>query len=241
MSALGVLALLAASPVGIHVEEAGEVSLREAAVLATDLGRQVEARMGRRALVEDPTWRACSEPAACRRQLLEGGLAPTWVFLRLFGGPTKLRVIAERVERHAGHSGHSGGGLVVEQNVPRDPELWGEALGAVAAELFPEPPLGSEAPRGLVEVPAEPPVEVGPRLAPWIAVGSGVVLASVGVGFGLSSHGATRQILERPLSDADYRDARARADGHGTAANVIFGAAAVALVTAAVIWTLEGW
>src|SRR5688572_8419299 len=106
--------LLVGSGVGVHLEELGEMPLAEASSFADRLAEAIEARTGRRAVLDDPLWPACKESNRCVDAIRARTETEDVVLLRLYKGPTKIRLIAERLSLDGLRDAR------LEENVPHD-------------------------------------------------------------------------------------------------------------------------
>jgi hypothetical protein len=96
------------------------------------------------------------------------------IAVRLLGGLTLIRVVADRGELHT------------ELDLPLDQELWFEPLESIAEKLFPEAAVLSPV---VVETPPPPP-ERERSLTPFVVLGASAVVAVTGIAFGIASKNA---------------------------------------------------
>jgi hypothetical protein len=234
------LALISAS-VALRVEDARGVSADDQAAILAAFSEAIAARSGRDAAVDRA---ACKKKDRCLAEVAQRVQAEDVVFLRMLGVPTRIRIIAER--EAAKFSAKKTG----EIDLPRTRDAWTPALASLAEALF-EPkalPMVRETPpieekKEIALVAANP--QTGQedslrRYAPWIAIGAGAAAFAVGSVFGLSSRGARADALE-PIErdETEFRDLEDRAQGHGLAANILFGAAVVGVGTGVVLLVIE--
>lgn len=233
MGAATLLALLAAATsVGLKLEETDQLAFEDATELTGALAKRVEARSGRTVVVDDPVWSSCAGDERCLDQVRARTGGGDVVLLSIFGGLSRARVVAERSRPGEASPTH------VERDVPRDRKSWGPALDDLARALFPEAPEppGPEPIVGtsLDPTPSTPKLE-GTRWAPWIAVGAGVALAGAGAAFGVSSAQARADSADPNLADPAFEALADRTQAHAIAADALFGAATVAVVTGVVL------
>jgi hypothetical protein len=226
---LGLLALGAG--VGLHLDQFAELSLEEASRVSLRLGEHLELRAGGQAVLDDPVWPECTRADRCLDDLRSRTQAKELVFLRVFGGPTKIRLIAERLEPN-------GKSTTAQRNLPRDREPWPEELASLALELYPTP-LAREG-EELVQAPIGRSVEADTgSYYPLIPIGAALVLAGVGVGFGLSSASASDRIMSVQLGNEEYESELTRSEDHRVVAFVLFGSALVAVITGVILWVAD--
>lgn len=241
LPAIGFLLIVPSSAgLGVHVEQVVDLSLGDATSIATVLGDAIGLRTGRPVEVDDPLAPPCGLPTRCLGEVAARTHAGELIYLRLIGGVTKIRVVAERLNR--------AGQKVTEAtvNLAVDRRDWPTSLDRLARRLFPEA-LGSPpgVVRGAVGRPAtaEPGVAraTGPsgieRAAPWLLIGLGVATGVAGTVLGRSASSARDSIETLRLSDDEYVDTLDRMRSHGTAANVLFGVAAGSALTG-LVWLL---
>jgi hypothetical protein len=83
------------------------------------------------------------------------------------------------------------------------------------------------------------PARKGGRLWTWIAGGAAVAAAGAGVGLGVAANGAAAQTAMPPMGVTPAQQASS-AQGLATGANVAYGVAGAAAVTAVVLFFIEG-
>src|SRR5687768_6087322 len=134
MLAVSLGLLLVGSGVSIHLEELGEMPLEQASSFADGLAEAIEARTARRAVLDDPLWPECRDADRCVDAIRARTKTDDVVLLRLYSGPTKIRLYAERLSLDGLRDAR------IEENVPKEHAEWGPPIDKVAAQLFPEPP-----------------------------------------------------------------------------------------------------
>jgi hypothetical protein len=123
-------ALILGARIGLYVEDHVGV----AAQRADRVTQEVQAALGRlsgAAIAVEPPFR-CDSEDRCVGEIRTRTRADEVVMLRMFAGPTRIRLLAERVAI-AGRTAVSA-----EAELKQDEETWKSALDAVAATLFPE-------------------------------------------------------------------------------------------------------
>ena len=229
---VGLTLLLLGAGVGLHFEQVAELSLEDASAVAIQLGQAPAPRVGGAAALDDPLWPECGRRDRCVEEVRQRTGASELVYLRVLGGPTKIRLIAERLQPGRAHP-------PLTRTLPRDQPSWAAELAELAAALYPEvlpPPPEDPA---LVAIPP-PPAPESNAWVPLVPIGVGVAVAGVGVGFGLSSR-STRETLETTsLPEAEYQDGLSKMRTHGLVANVLLGTAVVAVATGLVLWLTGG-
>lgn len=220
---------------GVHLEEVVDLPLRDAGEVADALAQAAELRAGVPARVDDPLAPPCFRRRSprCVGDVAARTGADHLVFVRLIGGVTRIRILAERTD--------PGGRVVAEQtvNIARDGAGWARDLDRLAGALFPRRVgVAAERQNGpeLVVAPEERPSEASP-VAPWVVLGVGVASGAAGVAFGQSSASARDRIENQTLTGEAYGEQVSRMRDHGTAANVLFGISAGAILTG-VVWLL---
>ena len=228
------LALLFATSVEVRVEDARGVSSDEARTIAEGLRAAIAERSGSDVVIQSKS--PCGQTPSCIAELMKSG-ATDFVFVRLIGVPTRIRLIADRAGAQESRS---------EVDLTRARGSWPVVFGGVAEHLFPEPPppppaaiVAPPPPPAIAPPPLEPVAEEGPNYAPWLLAGAGVVVLAVGVGFGASSRGARSAAANEPHTDEELADLEDRAIGHGIAANVMFGVGGAGVLGAVIWWLID--
>lgn len=242
MSALVSLSLLAVTAgAGIHLEEVGELPLEDAVSVVSALARALEGHRGEPAVIDDPSWSQCEARDRCVQDLRGRTQAEELVFVRVFGGPSLIHVILERVSLEARENRTFE--LDLERVGTREPGRWTGPLARAVGALFPEagPPKRSRELSLAEPGPAPEPRERSLLRAalPWIALGAGAACGGAGVYFGTSSADAKEELESGIFLGGEYDALSSRLEGHGLAANVLFGAAAGLVVTGVVLFLVD--
>lgn len=218
------LMVILAAPVGVQIDEIGELSREDAVSLVDELARAITRSTRRDAVwIETPS-------LACRTALTscgERGRAGLVLHVRAFAGLRYLRLELER-------EGEGLDAAKTSLDLVREPELWPAPLEALVRGLIPA--LPAEAPVG-----SAPPPAPERTLRPWVLWAGGAALLGLGIGFGASS-AAARTRASRPLgpeSEAIYLDAADRAQSHAIVADLSFALSALTLAAGGVIYWLE--
>jgi hypothetical protein len=163
--------------------------------------------------------------AAIARRIGEANAKSEPVSIRVFGGLTVTRVIADRGEVHA------------EIDVPIDRELWIDPLEALASKLFPEGTWSKVQVTAQDVVPLVPPAVVPKQssIAPWIVFSASAIVLGAGIAFGISSRNARNASQVVPPAE-DFDRLADRAQTHGITADVLFFSATAGAVAG--IWLL---
>jgi hypothetical protein len=233
---LPALVLVAMSAVEVRVEDARGVSGDEARAIADGLKSAIAERLQLEVAIESKS--PCGQTPACLEQLMKSG-ATDFVFVRLIGVPTRIRLIVERLGARDARS---------EVDLTRARGSWSVVFGGVAEHLFPEPPVAPPPPvvaapppppPSIAPPPIVPPPEDGPNLAPWLLAGAGVAVLAVGIGFGVSSRSARSSAANEPHTTEELESLEDRAIGHGIAANVMFGVGGAGVLGGLIWWLVE--
>ncbi|MBK6683772.1 MAG: hypothetical protein IPG45_04810 [Deltaproteobacteria bacterium] len=224
----GLTLLLLGAGVGLHLEQVAELSLEDATAVAIQLGQALEPRVGGPANLDDPLWPECGRGDRCADEVRQRTGAAELVYLRVLGGPTKIRVIAERLQPGQPHP-------PITRTLPRDQPSWAQELAELATALYPEVLPAPPPEPALVALPPAP-APAANRWVPLVPIGVGVALAGVGVGFGLSSRSARDTLETTSLSDEEYQQGLSTMQTHGLVANLLLGTAVVAVAAGVVLW-----
>jgi hypothetical protein len=220
--------MLVATPVGVEIDEIGELSREDATALVDELARAIARVSGRDALwIESPALPCRNAMTRC----VERDRAGLLLHVRAFAG---LRFLRLEVEREGGEPAKS------TLDLPREPDLWPAPLEALVRALVPklqkfDPsllPMASAAPA------SEPPSLI-PPLSLFAASG---VAAAIAIGFGISSLEA-RNHASSPLSadlDVVYQREADRAQSHAVIADVSWAIAAGAALGGGLWLWIEG-
>lgn len=182
----------------LHVEGRAGVSAHQTDALAKELADA----LGRKTRLEIVAHAGPSERAAER------------VTVRVFGGITKLRVIADRTSVH-------GTELHVETELPGALEGRAEALDRFVEQLFPLPSLAPDptAARVAVEAP-------GPPAAVWALEGASVVASGAAIALLVSAISVRSDLEGSPHTSPEVEDLHGTMVGRTVAAGALAGAAA---------------
>jgi hypothetical protein len=85
-----------------------------------------------------------------------------------------------------------------------------------------------------------PPKSGGKRVFTWVAAGGAVVAGGVGAGLGVMAGGASSELLGSQHSRQDADALKGKAESMALGANVAYGVAAAAAVTAVILFFVEG-
>lgn len=168
--------------------------------------------------------------ASIERRIGAQEAAAQEVTVRLFGGLTLIRLIAERADA-------PGGAARVEVDLPRERDLWLEPLELAARALFPELPK-TDAITATATATTAAPAAKERSLTPWIVLGASAAALAVGTGFGLSTRSARSQSEALPPG-AEFDRLADRTQAHAIVADLFFLAALIGGGTAAVLYGLE--
>lgn len=220
--------LLLGSGVSVHLEEYGEIALEEATAFVERVQRAVEEKTARRVVVDDPLWPDCQERSRCIDAIRARTDTEDVVLLRLFSGPTKIRLIAERLSLDSARDSR------IERNIPKEPEAWPTQAADISTALFPE--TGAARAERIVDTSVADEGVTVMAVLPWVSIGISAAALGVGAGFGFSSRGARNALTgDAPLEDQEFRDTFDRMQTHGRVANGLFVTSAVALVVGGVL------
>jgi hypothetical protein len=193
------------------------------------LGEQIAARSRRAPLIDDPLWTQCEHRDRCVEEISARLGTQEVLLVRLLATPNLIRLTADRFSRAKARPER------LEAELPRDRSGWARSLRPLATRLVPE-------------VAALPPAPVLPPPHPeartpwlgWIAIGAGVALGGVGLGFGLSNRSLSQEIDSgRAFTDAAYRPLADKRMEHGVIADLAFGLAAAAVIGGAIVFLAE--
>lgn len=218
LPALGLL--IAGSVVALHLEEAEGVTAVETDLLVSTLADTLSAGHqvidSRKIALTCPTVQRCGIEIAARTG------ATQVIYLRIFGIPAKIRVIAES-------AGSSRGSVTID--LQRDQRSWRTALQKIAGELAPAPApaiVAKKSPPALVTPVA--PEELRERsVGPYVTIGASAALGIAAMFVGLENRAAVR---EGEMSSDSMRVAELRevVSDTGLAANLLIGAAITSAV-----------
>jgi hypothetical protein len=213
--------VLGAGGVGIHVGELTNVTNEEAAAVASKLKAGAESWTGApRILVDDLLWSECTRADQCLGDIRARMQCDTILLLKLQGGPTRIRVLAElhdarkTVER-------------LSLDIPRAPSEMPAALAPLISEFFPKRAV----PPAQIAMPLttpRPEASTNPAAStiwPYLAIGAGLVAAGAGVVVGLGSRNVETRLDQESLTRAEIMELDNRAHQRALAADSLFGAA----------------
>lgn len=229
------LALIAT--VALHVEYSRGVDPAELSQLTSEVSTAIT-RTSSRAVVVDELGAPCAAQDRCVDDIALRTGTEWVVLLRVIGVSSRVRLVLV-----AGRQGQDET-REVKVDLPRARTPPDGALDAVLAGLIPpapevelEPPLpppqgppqpGLQLSEADLMAPAPEPA-VSPW--PWLAMGAGVVAGGVGAIFGVRSAQARRAGEASYLPDDEFARLDDQAVNSGIAANVLFGAAAVGVIS----------
>jgi hypothetical protein len=214
-------------------------ALRRALVVDVAGGREVDRRLAPMGLPE-----GCFREAACQRKvagILEVDELLVLVAVRL---GTRLQVEPTWIHVPSGRAVGRDAVVVdtVRESVP-------EAMAAAAPRLLPDARLRPPPPPPPAQVLVMGPTRTatpthtasaGPPVATWVAGGVALVALSVGVGVGLSAQGDYQRLEDEGCDKLACDPERISAvDSKALAADLLFGAAAAAALTGALLWWLD--
>jgi len=222
MIAIGLL--LIGATVALPVESVGAISpeARRAAVL--ELTQAIESESGHRVILDDDD-ASCGAGEPCVSAIRSRTSTFDVVLVQMVLGPLRLRVLAQRIGPTAADERRSAAD--VKAGAPL-----GETAAAIARELFPK---GPAKPADVVAAP--PPIVEPSRTPAWIAFGTAAALTGVGVALGVSSHSAIDTLRQTGGGSASgIEDLAGQASGQAVVANILFLAAAGAMITGVGLW-----
>ena len=222
---IAVLLLAAVPVIGIGVEEASHVDSPTLADIAHAFADAVEqsARAGTK--VDDALWSSCASEEGerpCVEELRSKFGTSEVVLLRLYGGVTSVRVVADRFS--VGSLPYRSG----EVNLPREREKWTLHMFQLALAVFPDP-LTVEAKSAMLET-----EHVSSTAIPVALLMSGLTLLAGGVTFTVLAADDGGDALTA-LGVAG-EDMRRRFDA--TAAGILFGTGVLTLGASLVTWLI---
>lgn len=209
-------------PVSLQIERTDGVPADTTREVLHALDRSVERWAGARLRFDLEPFPACTDRRLCLQEWFVGGGTSSIVLLSLFGGVSRSRVIAERIQR-----GQERGRRVV-RDLPESPSAWDPLIDELVRELFAEGELRVNLVAPAPGQPDPPPV------IPLIMAGGAALSALAAAGFTVSSIAAREELPGTVLSREEYEPLRSRADTHAAAA-IILGGSAVLLGIGALI------
>jgi hypothetical protein len=224
MIAAALLSLLASAPaLGIGIEETSRVRTATAAQIARALGEAIERQAGLGSSVDEPVWMTCTE-RPCAAEIRARARATEVVLLRIYGGVTKIRIVAERF------SGEPLPASRGEADLPLISSRWREPLARLAASLFPSA-IAFDATTAQLETARS----TRSHAVPIALLAGGTALLAGGATFAIL---AAAQRADPPTAlELERADASAAYDW--IAAGVLFGASLITLGASLLTWLLE--
>ncbi len=237
MAATG-LALVAVATVALNVEYSRGVDPQELFELTTQVSSAITETSSRGVTMDE-----LGPPCATEDRCIQDIAARTgndWVVLmRVIGVSSRIRVVlnyaqATQPELHERRV-----------DLTRDRKTWSPALVQALRDAIPPAPTPRppDQPR-LGSLPNAPPItapSTPPEVSPWpyLAMGSGAAAAGIGVIFGIRSANARTAGEAQFLPDGEFQRLEGQAINSGITANIMFGAAAVGIVTGAVLLLMD--
>jgi hypothetical protein len=226
--------LLLGATVGLHLERNVEFPLESALSLANAFGSAIEARSKKPPSLDDPVWSSCPERQRCLAEIAARTKSDDIVLMRMFGGPTRIKLIAERVRANEGRMDPVG---KVDLVLERDATDWPEKLKNAALRLFPE---GAPSEARVHTIPARllaPDTPPGPpRVYSWISAGGTAVLGGLALGFGLVAAQAKHQLDTQIVLEPEAGSVDSRRATFGVVSNVLIGATCAAAALTALLF-----
>jgi hypothetical protein len=248
--------LIAGSPIAVHAEDARDVTHVEVARMLSDLGRAIERRTGAQTNIRPfEGGDNCSRKESCRRFIYEATGAERVVYVRFIGVPTRVRIIAELVGVEKGVIRRA------QVDVARMASNTSMRLDTLAVSLFPEgvvedpkpapkppqPRMSTEAAVSLTppieSIAMSPSPEPEPqsehRTWPWWILGGSVAAGGLAVGLGVENAHIRDEGSKPGVPSARVSDLQDQTFRTALGANVLFGLAAVGLVTGTVLLLMD--
>lgn len=223
---VSLLILGAPEVVALHLEEVGELPIPEARALLSPLASMVENHTaGRARWVEAVDLECGARP--CGSEILSQAGAGRGLVVRVFGGPRRIHLRFQSIPD----------GRVAEANVAKDRSDLQVELQKVIELLLPAAP--PPPPPELLPPPVVAAPEAPLPILPLVLAGGAVVVAGVGVGFGLSSEAAGDELAQGPLPASAHQALRDQQDQQALAANLCFAVAGGAVAAALLTWLLD--
>lgn len=223
--------LVVGSVVALHLEESEGVTAAETELL---IGTLAETWSASHQVVDSRKIQlTCPTVQRCGIEIVARTGATQVIYLRIFGIPSKIRLIAES-------AGISRGSATVD--LPRDQYPWKIALEKFAAELIPAPapqpaPIAKQPTPALVA-----PIEIQDTrtysIGPYIAIGAGAAFGIAAVVVGLENRSAVRE-GEMSSDPARVEALRGTVSDTGLAANLLIGAAITSAIGGVSWWVLD--
>ena len=232
--------LVLGAGVGIHFERRDELSSSQAQELKLELARAISGRVDREVVVDADESR-CTPVHQCTYAIRERTGASDVVLLKAYRGPTKIHLVLRVFSsRHREPK-------TVETDVPKSSSGWGPMLERLVEEveplIRPEPlglsPSTPQSPRIVEPFVAPSGGGADPMLLPYLLVSTGVLVAGIGVGFGISSRSAFDDLRPGDLASSMIRDRIGQARSGALAANVLYVIATAAVSVGLVLFAFD--
>lgn len=205
---LPVIALVLGSTIAVHLEENEDLPLETQLGVARALVGAIEARSGRAAVLDDPSWPPCEPTPACAATIAARSGASATLFLRVLSGPTLIRVVVQQDPAEPSYA-----------DISSDGEGWPEALGTLSVRLFGAGTL--ERRPDLTGAAPEPPR----RIWPWALLAGGAAALGAGISLGVMSQQTQDEVAGRSALGSATDAARDTKRAEAWAANILFVAA----------------
>jgi hypothetical protein len=214
--------------IGVHVEQVGELSPELKRALIEDLGRAIDKRSGKKAVLDEVST-ACLEPDGCLAAVSSRTASDEVLLLKLFNGPLSIHVLAERAQ---GASRQRS-----EADLPKTRSAWQVPLQDLVVRLLPSQVLPTVA--------AATPLDIGLGLrppsrrtiTPWLILGGAALAVGGAALLGSDSSSAADQLSTRQ-GPAAFPGLVSRARTEATLSEILYAVGAAAGVTglALLIW-----
>lgn len=222
--------LILTATVAVHVEHASGLEPAEVQRLASTLAEALGRRTGTAATVVDGRLE-CEGERACFAAVVAASGRDDVLVVDAVALPSRVRLSARRLRGSADARSESA------LDLPRDGEGWPTALDGLVGVLYPEVPLPTlrlEPPPPQIVTVTEP-----VQAVPWVLVGGGAAVASIGLGVGLLSARFRRQVETEVHTQDDYAELTTRTKSFALAANVLFAVATVSIGTGVGLWVFD--
>jgi hypothetical protein len=218
-----VAVLVLGARVGLYVEDRVGVDEQRAMRVTAEVQAAITRQSGATVTVE-PSFR-CDAEDRCVGEIRTRTRADDVVMLKMFAGPTRIRVRAERMTLGA----HAA--ISAEEELKQDEETWRSPLDGLARTLFPDGPTAPHL------VTAQAQVVEGGNHAVWPLLGACTSLALVGAGgvFAARRSSDLSSLGPGAVTRADYWSNHSRAETDTGLAVGLLSAGVVALAVS-VIW-----
>ena len=124
-------------------------------------------------------------------------------------------------------------------DAPKKDDGLKKPTNASVTEPTPTPVASNTPPESIVAKPA-PAKSGGKRVFTWVAAGGAVVAGGVGAGLGVMAGGASNELRASQHSRLEADALVSKANSMGLGANVAYGVAGAAAVTAVILFFVEG-